>query len=230
MSCSRTQRSDAGDDRTSSPSISSQALYHLATAFPYRLIGLRHKVPVNNISVMPGLLTERGRKKKKIQWDILKCPDPHPNLPQMKQISSCQQSHLSEICSRECTTLPPKKSPSKIYTVNEVITIASYIPKLSYPKIILIQSLCQQVTFTLSSFYSHAKLYFGKLHVLLQILLKCLVFRYCTLLPNNLKDVVFLVCGFTSQSTAYCPASQARVTVSPCFVYNVIRDLVLDLH
>ena len=142
MSCSRTQRSDAGDDGTSSPSISSQALYHLATAFPYRLIGLRHKVPVNNISVMPGLLTERGRKKKKIQWDILKCPDPHPNLPQMKQISSCQQSHLSESSSRECTTPAPEKSSSIICTVNEVITIVLYIPKLSYPKIFGIQSFC----------------------------------------------------------------------------------------
>ena len=32
MSCSRTQRSDAGEARTRGPSVSSQALYHRATA------------------------------------------------------------------------------------------------------------------------------------------------------------------------------------------------------
>ena len=33
VSCSRTQRSDAGETRTSRPLVSSQALYHWATAF-----------------------------------------------------------------------------------------------------------------------------------------------------------------------------------------------------
>ena len=34
VSCSRTQRSDAGESRTRGPSVSSQALYHWATALP----------------------------------------------------------------------------------------------------------------------------------------------------------------------------------------------------
>ena len=34
VSCSRTQRSDAGEARTCGPSVSSQALYHWATALP----------------------------------------------------------------------------------------------------------------------------------------------------------------------------------------------------
>ena len=34
MSCSRTQRSDAGEAGTRSPSVSSQALYHRATVLP----------------------------------------------------------------------------------------------------------------------------------------------------------------------------------------------------
>ena len=34
MSCSRTQHSDAGEARTRGPSVSSQALYHWATALP----------------------------------------------------------------------------------------------------------------------------------------------------------------------------------------------------
>ena len=34
VSCSRTQRSDAGEARTRGPSVSSQALYHWATALP----------------------------------------------------------------------------------------------------------------------------------------------------------------------------------------------------
>ena len=34
MTCSRTQRSDAGEARTRGPSVSSQALYHWATVLP----------------------------------------------------------------------------------------------------------------------------------------------------------------------------------------------------
>ena len=45
---------------------------------------------MNNISVMPGLLQERGREKE--EWDRLKGPNPHPNLTQVKQISYCQQA------------------------------------------------------------------------------------------------------------------------------------------
>ena len=36
VSCSRTQHSDAGEARTRGPSVSSQALYHWATALPRR--------------------------------------------------------------------------------------------------------------------------------------------------------------------------------------------------
>ena len=54
----------------------------------YWLIELRLKVPVNNISVKSGLLPETERK----EWDRLKGPSPHLNLPEVKQISSCQQS------------------------------------------------------------------------------------------------------------------------------------------
>ena len=38
MSCSRTQRSDAGEARDRGPSVSSQALYHWATALPILLL------------------------------------------------------------------------------------------------------------------------------------------------------------------------------------------------
>ena len=56
------------------------------------LIELRLKNPVNNISVMSGLLPEREGDKKKEEKDRLKRPQPDPNRPHMKQISSCQQS------------------------------------------------------------------------------------------------------------------------------------------
>ena len=36
MSCSRTQCSEAGEAQTRGPSVSSQALYHCATAFPFQ--------------------------------------------------------------------------------------------------------------------------------------------------------------------------------------------------
>ena len=54
------------------------------------LIELRLKVPVNNISVMSRLLTEREGDIK--EWDRLKGPNPYSTLPQVKQISSCQQA------------------------------------------------------------------------------------------------------------------------------------------
>ena len=43
MSCSRTKHSDAGEARTRGPFVSSQALYHLATALP-RSILLQRKM------------------------------------------------------------------------------------------------------------------------------------------------------------------------------------------
>ena len=39
---------------------------------------------------MLGLLPEIGREKR--EWDRLKGPDPHPNLPQVMLIPSCQQA------------------------------------------------------------------------------------------------------------------------------------------
>ena len=38
------QRSDAGEDRTRGPSVSSQALYHWATALPFAIQGLKYKI------------------------------------------------------------------------------------------------------------------------------------------------------------------------------------------
>ena len=38
MSCSRTQRSDVGEAHTHKPSVSSQALYHRATALSNRIV------------------------------------------------------------------------------------------------------------------------------------------------------------------------------------------------
>ena len=50
---------------------------------------LRLNVPVIYISVMSRLLPKTGERK---EWDRLKGPGPHPNRPQVKQISSCQQA------------------------------------------------------------------------------------------------------------------------------------------
>ena len=47
MSCSKTQRSDTGEARTRGLSVSSQALYHRATALPgYLVTKLRSLMPM----------------------------------------------------------------------------------------------------------------------------------------------------------------------------------------
>ena len=58
------------------------------------LIEWRLNVPVTNISVMSGLLPDRGREKRRMVFTnffnfITKL---HPYLPQVKQISFCQQA------------------------------------------------------------------------------------------------------------------------------------------
>ena len=47
-----TQRSDAGEARTRSPSVSSQALYHWATALPrYVIVATKHNPKANNVPI-----------------------------------------------------------------------------------------------------------------------------------------------------------------------------------
>ena len=46
---------------------------------------------------MLGLLPEIWREKR--EWDKLKGHDPHPNLPQVKQFSSCQQARYDRAIS-----------------------------------------------------------------------------------------------------------------------------------
>ena len=73
------------------------------------LIGSRLKVLVNNISVISGLLPDRGRDNRRI--DGLEGRNPHHDLFQVKQIASCQQAKynrtISESRSRERGTLSP---------------------------------------------------------------------------------------------------------------------------
>ena len=52
------QRSDAGEARTRGPSVSSQALYHWATALP---------IQTDGISYIWNLFFEKGKIKKKMQ-------------------------------------------------------------------------------------------------------------------------------------------------------------------
>ena len=70
MSCTRTQRSDAGEARTRGPSVPSQALYHLATKLPLLLFSgllmnvLLHFVPTKRVH-RPTKKTPRKRHKTK---------------------------------------------------------------------------------------------------------------------------------------------------------------------
>ena len=56
------------------------------------------RLKVNNISVMSGLLQEKGRERKEY-LGRLKDPTPHPNLSQVKHISSCQQAKCGRVIS-----------------------------------------------------------------------------------------------------------------------------------
>ena len=58
MSCSRIQRSDASKARTSGPSVSSQALYHCATALPNISNNITHKVSSLENKTFVNLLTD----------------------------------------------------------------------------------------------------------------------------------------------------------------------------
>ena len=71
------------------------------------MIELRLKVSVNNISVMSRLLPEEGERKE--EWDRLKGPDPHQDLPQVKQISSFLQARYDRVISMKAAAkgIPP---------------------------------------------------------------------------------------------------------------------------
>ena len=69
VSCSKTQRSDASDARTHGPSVSSQALYHWATALPI------FECKIANVFLPISLIVCFGCSKLSSHWDIsFECP------------------------------------------------------------------------------------------------------------------------------------------------------------
>ena len=71
------------------------------------------------------LLPERGDKKE--EWDILKCPNSHPNLLKVNQIPSCRQTKYDQPISlkaaAESTSFyhPQKNKSLKLYaTIMEI--------------------------------------------------------------------------------------------------------------